>query len=40
MRRFKGLKSAAIRRVEVTTARVDCSPVRATKALCNTTIPR
>ena len=34
MRRLRGLKSAAIARVDATTARVDSSPVRATKALC------
>ena len=29
MRRLKGVNSAAIKRVEATTARVDCCPVRA-----------
>jgi hypothetical protein len=33
------MNSAAIRRVEATTARVDCSPVRTTKTLYNRTMP-
>ena len=36
MRRLKGVNSAAIKRVEATTARVDCWPVRVKKILCDT----
>jgi hypothetical protein len=39
IRRLKGVNNAAIKRVDATTARVDCWPVRMTKALCNTTMP-
>jgi hypothetical protein len=38
MRRLNGVNNAAIRRVDATTARVDCWPVNKTKSLCNTTI--
>jgi hypothetical protein len=37
VRFLNGVKRAAIRRVEATTARVDFWPVRATKVLCITT---
>jgi hypothetical protein len=39
MRRLRGLNDAAITRVEATTARVDFSPVRTTKTLCNMMMP-
>src|SRR5215204_2980111 len=39
MRRVSGVNNAAIRSVEATTARVDCSPVSKTKSRCNTTVP-
>jgi len=40
MRCLKELKSAAIARVEATTARVDLSPVATTNTLCSTTAPK
>jgi hypothetical protein len=39
MRHLNALKSAAMIRVEATTAKVDCWPVSKTKSLCNTTMP-